>query len=160
MKVLTHESPVGPLTLVVDEGLLLGCHFANADALPEPTPRAKDALLDETRRQLDAWFAKKRTTFALPLAPRGTDFQRAVWNALRTIPFGETASYLELAKKVGNAKAVRAVGGANGANPIPIIIPCHRVIGANGSLTGFGGGLERKRFLLEHESPQRSLPGT
>lgn len=157
MNVQLHDSPVGPLTLVSDEGQLIGCHFANATPRLEPTsPRVKDALLDETRRQLDAWFAKKRQTFDLPLDPRGTEFRRKVWAALRTIPFGVTLSYGELARRVGDVKAVRAVGGANGANPIPIIIPCHRVIGADGSLTGFGGGVERKRFLLEHEAGPRA----
>jgi methylated-DNA-[protein]-cysteine S-methyltransferase len=101
--------------------------------------------------QLAAYFAGERTDFDLPLSPSGTPFQLSVWRALLSIPYGETISYRELARRIGNAKAVRAVGAANGRNPIPIIVPCHRVIGADGSLTGYGGGLPRKRLLLELE---------
>lgn len=150
MNVRIHQSPVGNLTLISEAGALVGCHFENAAALPAVTDDT-DPLLDETQRQLDAWFSKKRTAFELPLSPRGTDFQRRVWEALRGIPYGVTISYGQLAQRVGNLRAVRAVGTANGANPIPIIIPCHRVIGANGALVGFGGGLARKRVLLNLE---------
>ena len=105
-------------------------------------------------KQLDEYFDGKRQDFDLPLRPAGTEFQRQVWQALQQIPYGETWSYGELAKHVGTPNAYRAVGAANGINPIPVIIPCHRVIGSNGKLTGFGGGLEAKAFLLNLESPQ------
>ena len=114
-------------------------------------------MLDEARRELDAYFAGRLETFTVPLAPNGTEFQRRVWSALRDIPFGTTISYAGLARRVSNAAAVRAVGAANGRNPIPIIVPCHRVIGSDGSLTGFGGGIPRKRWLLEHEGVQGIL---
>ena len=102
-------------------------------------------------RELDEYFAGQRTEFTLPLAPSGTDFQQSAWKVLCGIPFGETISYGEQARRLGNPNAVRAVGGANGRNPIGIIVPCHRVIGADGSLTGFGGGMDVKRTLLDHE---------
>jgi methylated-DNA-[protein]-cysteine S-methyltransferase len=114
-------------------------------------------VLIETIRQLGEYFAGHRQNFELPLEFRGTDFQRQVWVTLLEIPFGETRSYLDVARKLGNPEAVRAVGAANGRNPISIIAPCHRVIGTSGSLTGFGGGLEAKAWLLAHESPQRDL---
>ena len=101
--------------------------------------------------QLTEYFSGKRQTFELELAPRGTPFQLAVWNALLAIPYGDTISYAELARRIGKPAAVRAVGAANGANPIPVIIPCHRVIGSNGTLTGYGGGIERKQWLLALE---------
>ena len=103
------------------------------------------------RKQLGEYFKGKRMTFDLPLAPEGTEFQQSVWKQLRKISYGRTKSYGEIANKVGNPRASRAVGAANGRNPISIIVPCHRVIGADGKLTGFGGGIERKRWLLEHE---------
>ena len=116
-----------------------------------------DAVLDAARRQLDAYFAGRLKLFDLPLAPRGTDFQRRVWRALTQIPYGRTMSYGAIAKNIGEPVAARAVGAANGANPICIIIPCHRVIGADGSLTGFGGGLDRKKFLLGLERGEELL---
>jgi methylated-DNA-[protein]-cysteine S-methyltransferase len=106
---------------------------------------------------LEEYFARARTTFDLPLDPSGTAFQRRVWDALRAIPYGATTSYGELARRLGDPRATRAVGTANGQNPIPIIVPCHRVIGAHGELTGFGGGLDRKRWLLEHEGALMAL---
>ena len=108
-------------------------------------------MLDLAARQLDEYFAATRRAFDLPLAPRGTDFQRTVWLALAGIAYGETVSYAQLAQRVGKPTAMRAVGAANGRNPLPIVLPCHRVIGADGSLTGFGGGLPTKQFLLELE---------
>ena len=108
-------------------------------------------VLDRVESQLNEYFAGKRTTFDLPLEPSGTDFQLNVWELLRKIPYGVTTSYGELARRLGDPQASRAVGAANGANPIPIIVPCHRVVGSKGELTGFGGGIERKRWLLEHE---------
>ena len=112
-------------------------------------------LLIEARRQLREYFAGKLKVFDLPLAPRGTEFQMAVWEELRRIPYGETRSYRDIAVALDNAKAVRAVGAANGRNPLSIIAPCHRVVGADGSLTGFAGGLEAKMFLLNHERGER-----
>jgi methylated-DNA-[protein]-cysteine S-methyltransferase len=149
----TVESPVGPLTLTAVEGLLTGLHMA--DQAHAPTDVAlwhEDAgAFKEVSAQLAAYFAGELTEFDVPLDMTGTDFQRRVWQGLRQIPFGETWSYAQLAGKVGNAKACRAVGLANGRNPIGIIVPCHRVIGADGSLTGYGGGLDRKSWLLDHE---------
>ena len=107
--------------------------------------------MEEARDQLRAWFAGRRTTFDLPLRPRGTPFQLSVWRALGEIPYGETSSYRELAVAVGQPSAARAVGAANARNPLSIVVPCHRVIGARGELTGYAGGVERKRWLLEHE---------
>jgi len=126
------------------------------------TPPQSDWQLDEEPfaeviRQLQAYFSGELKEFNVPLAMEGTEFQLRVWNALRAIPYGETISYAQLAERIGNPKAVRAVGLANGSNPIPIIVPCHRVIGSDGSLTGFGGGLSTKKRLLELESRQLSL---
>jgi methylated-DNA-[protein]-cysteine S-methyltransferase len=114
-------------------------------------------VLKEAAGQLAAYFGGELKAFDLPLAPEGTPFQRSVWDALLTIPYGETRSYLQMAILIGAPKAVRAVGAANGQNPIPIVIPCHRVIGSNGKLTGFGGGLPLKRQLLDLEAPQKRL---
>jgi len=149
-----HPSPVGPLLLASDGQALCLIEFETSRhpvALPAHSLDGEDATLRAARRQLDEYFAGRRRTFDLALAPRGTDFQREVWTALRDIPFGETISYAELARRVGKPSAMRAVGAANGRNPLPIVVPCHRVIGADGSLTGFGGGLPTKRFLLELE---------
>jgi len=150
-----HEirSPVGKLLLVGDAEALTRVHF---QAGPRPfLPRRgwehDDAPFAPALTQLREYFCGTRRTFELPLAPVGTPFQLAVWQALRAIPYGETVSYGELARRVGLAGGARAVGVANGANPLPIIVPCHRVIGADGSLTGFGGGLETKRALLSLE---------
>ena len=145
-------SPIGRLVLASDGTALAGVWMANA----EPNERnwsvaEPDDVLAEARVQLTAYFAGQRRDFDVPLAPRGTEFQLRVWEALRRIPHGTTLSYADLAARIGSPAAVRAVGAANGRNPIPIIVPCHRVIGSNGSLTGFGGGIERKRWLLAHE---------
>ncbi|MBK1834576.1 methylated-DNA--[protein]-cysteine S-methyltransferase [Roseibacillus ishigakijimensis] len=142
-------SPVGPLTLLADEQGLTGLYFAGR--CEEPWEAGESAILSQAEEELDEYFAGRREVFSVSCAARGTDFQRAVWQVLATIPFGETWSYQAVAQAIGQPTAVRAVGLANGANPISIIVPCHRVIGANGRLTGFGGGLERKRFLLNHE---------
>ncbi len=153
MKALHHviDSPVGPLELVVDDLGVRAIHFTTADRVSDAEPPAHD-VLDRLLSQLREYFAGTRQTFDLPLLPeRGTPFQRAVWKALQRIPYGETWSYSELAVKVGRPKAVRAVGQANGANPLPIVVPCHRVIGRDGTLTGFGGGVEVKRLLLSIE---------
>ncbi|HUB41643.1 MAG TPA: methylated-DNA--[protein]-cysteine S-methyltransferase [Streptosporangiaceae bacterium] len=150
-------SPLGPLTLVAEAGQLVALyldaqrHRPDEDSLGSPgDPGA--APFAAAGRQLASYFAGQLTAFDLPLAPAGTDFQRQVWAALRTIPYGQTWSYAQLAEKIGRASAVRAVGLANGKNPISVVIPCHRVIGSDGSLTGYGGGLDRKRFLLDLES--------
>jgi methylated-DNA-[protein]-cysteine S-methyltransferase len=118
--------------------------------------RDDDAIAD-VAAQLHEYFRGQRRAFDLPLAPRGTEFQQDVWRALQRIPYGETRSYSDVAREIGRPAAIRAVGAANGANPIPIVIPCHRVVGSNGSLTGFGGGIETKRWLLALESPQRVI---
>ncbi len=149
---VTVSSPVGPLRLESSDEALVGIRFLGDAPLPPPEDvgRTPD-LLAETARQLDEYFAGRRTTFDLPLAPRGTSFQQLVWTTLREIPFGQTTSYGDLARRIGRPSAVRAVGAANGQNPIPIVIPCHRVIGRTGRLVGFGGGLQAKRYLLDLE---------
>jgi len=114
-------------------------------------------VLARARQQLSEYFARTRTTFELPLDPTGTPFELRVWEELRAIPFGATRSYGEIARRLGDVRLTRAVGAANGKNPIPILVPCHRVVGAKGELTGFGGGLDRKRWLLEHEGALLAL---
>ena len=164
---LTYDvilTPIDRLIVASDGAAVAGVWMANAD--PDDVDWAQrrgiDAVLTEARAELTAYFDGHLRTFDLPLAPNGTEFQRRVWTALTGIPFGTTISYAELARRVNNTTAVRAVGAANGRNPIPIIVPCHRVIGSDGSLTGVGGGLDRKRWLLHHENPlnpsQRELP--
>jgi methylated-DNA-[protein]-cysteine S-methyltransferase len=151
----TIGSPIGRLTLTSDGAALTGVYMASPG---KPPPRNTDWVMDpttaplpEAARQLREYFAGERREFGLPLRFSGTDFQNRVWRQLTTIPFGETWSYGQLAKRLDNPNACRAVGLANGKNPIAIIVPCHRVIGADGSLTGFGGGIERKEWLLAHE---------
>jgi methylated-DNA-[protein]-cysteine S-methyltransferase len=153
------ESPVGPLLLAGDRDSLRFVSFGNSQRclMPRPDWTKDKAPFGEVMRQLRAYFEGKLKEFDLPLTLEGTEFQRRVWTSLLTIPYGETISYAGLAERIGNPKAVRAVGLANGSNPIPIIIPCHRVIGSNGSLTGFGGGLATKKALLALESKQISL---
>jgi methylated-DNA-[protein]-cysteine S-methyltransferase len=151
------DSPVGPLTLVAADGTLVRLSMSERRHAPAPEwfgePVAEDDSepLAEAARQLRGYFAGQRTGFDLPLALDGSAFQRRVWAALRDIPYGETVSYGQLADRIGQPTASRAVGLANGRNPIGIIVPCHRVVGADGSLTGYGGGIERKRYLLAHE---------
>lgn len=156
------ESPIGTLTLMSDGSSLTGLHTENDRHRPAFGP---DWMRDEAAapfaqacEQLSAYFAGRLTEFDLPLAPRGTAFQLTVWRALRDIPYGATISYAELARRIGRPQASRAVGHSNARNPISIIVPCHRVIGADRSLTGYAGGLERKRMLLEHEARSRGLP--
>jgi methylated-DNA-[protein]-cysteine S-methyltransferase len=153
------ESPVGPLLLVADDRGLRRIDFVNGRNSGEADPQWKDDAepLRETVRQLRAYFAGELESFDLALAPEGTRFQLAVWNRLCEIPFGETISYGEMARRLGNPNASRAVGLANGSNPIPIVIPCHRVIGSNGKLTGYGGGLPIKEKLLGLERRQLRL---
>jgi len=156
----TMPSPVGELTLVADDAGLTGVYFEQhrhgrrADPAwrrAAEWPGAAATVLAETRRQLEEYLDGRRDRFTLPLAARGTPFQQRVWAALLDIAPGETISYGELARRVGSPAAVRAVGGANARNPLSIVVPCHRVVGADGALTGFGGGVERKRWLLAHE---------
>lgn len=148
------NSPVGKILMAANaEGLT---HLLFAEHLRVPPPDGDgsaeaDKILSATEKQLAEYFAGRRRFFDLPLSPQGTEFQTEVWLALRRIPFGETVSYQALARNIGRPKAVRAVGAANGANPISIVVPCHRVIGKNGRLTGFGGGLQAKADLLKLE---------
>ena len=148
-------SPLGELVLTASDAALTGVYFPPlqeaAGWLEDDGHGPAGPVLARTRQQLTEYFAGVRTAFDLPLDPPGTPFQRQVWDALRTIPYGVTTSYGELARRLGDTRGTRAVGAANGKNPIPIIVPCHRVVGARGELTGFGGGLDRKRWLLEHE---------
>ena len=152
-----YESPCGPLTLISNGAALTDLQFENPRYAYKPAPAGRDAILDRARRQLDQYFAGKLRVFDLPLAPVGTPFQQRVWQALLTIPYGVTRSYGQQAAAIGSPQASRAVGLANGRNPISIIVPCHRVIGANGSLTGYGGGMERKKLLLDLEQGEPLL---
>jgi len=147
------DSPVGPLLLAADESGLRQLAFPceKTKQTPPSDWQENGAFFGATTRQLTAYFAGQLRTFDLPLAPQGTPFQLQVWQTLPEIPYGQTLSYGDLAQKIGNPKASRAVGAANGQNPLPILIPCHRVIGANGRLTGFAGGLETKKALLSLE---------
>ncbi|MBJ6979664.1 MULTISPECIES: methylated-DNA--[protein]-cysteine S-methyltransferase [unclassified Luteimonas] len=151
------DTPIGVLTLVADDTGLRRIDFPP----PRPPPPGQDwtegsnDVLVQTVRQLEEYFAGTRQAFDLPLSPHGTGFQREVWSTLAQIPYGATWSYRDLAQRIGRPSAMRAVGAANGRNPLPIVLPCHRVIGANGALTGFGGGLPTKAFLLRLEG---SLP--
>ena len=154
------SSSVGPLCLTEEDGFLTGLHFcAGAAPAPEALPcgGCPTPLLAEAERQLNEYFAGARTEFDLPLRAQGTDFQKAVWAELRRTPYGQTRTYGQLAAALGRPKASRAVGGACHCNPIAILVPCHRVIGASGALTGLAGGLEVKRSLMELE--QAVLPG-
>lgn len=156
------DSPVGPLTLVASETGLRAVLWPNdADGRVRFGEEINDdpahPTLAAAAMQISEYFAGDRKDFDLPLDPQGTEFQVQVWHSLATIPYGETASYSEQAERIGRPKAVRAVGAANGKNPLSIVLPCHRVVGANGSLTGFAGGLDAKRFLLDHESPEQRL---
>lgn len=152
------DSVVGTLTLVAEEGAIVGLymdlqrHRPDDDKLGEPDPRGREVEpFKAAADQLDAYFDGELTRFEVPLAPHGSEFQQRVWAALQEIPYGRTESYGELAERVGSPGGARAVGLANGKNPIGIIIPCHRVVGADGSLTGYGGGIERKKQLLDLE---------
>jgi len=158
-------SPLGELVLTASETALTGVYFPTSPFVPPrhevergpggEAPRGE--VLARAREQLTEYFARTRTTFELPLDPTGTPFELRVWEELRAIPFGATRSYGEIARRLGDVRLTRAVGAANGKNPIPILVPCHRVVGAKGELTGFGGGLDRKRWLLEHEGALLAL---
>jgi methylated-DNA-[protein]-cysteine S-methyltransferase len=154
------ETPIGTLLVAGDDDAVRRIDFpknGKARAPEQEWTESARGPVGIAVKQLREYFAGRRAEFDLPLAPEGTEFQRSVWRNLQDIPYGETISYGELAKRVGNPKASRAVGAANGQNPIPIVIPCHRVIGANGKLTGFGGGLPTKEALLALETKQLRL---
>lgn len=156
------DSPIGPMTLVAEGEQITGVYMDDQRHLPPnerfgPPDSGASVVLKEAERQLGEYFTGARTTFDLALAPAGTAFQLRVWAALRAIPYGETVSYGELARRIGQPTASRAVGLANGKNPISIVVPCHRVIGSSGKLVGYGGGLERKQTLLELERSRDRL---
>ena len=163
MATLEYASPIGKLLITAHDGQIIGINFTMEGAPPPPTlPKnfddngksyidADTTVMQQCAKELEAYFAGTLKAFTVPINPMGTDFRKRVWQALQTIPYGETISYKQLAERVGNPAASRAVGGANHHNPVNIIIPCHRVIGAGGKLTGYGGGLSNKEFLLELE---------
>jgi methylated-DNA-[protein]-cysteine S-methyltransferase len=157
MNYIHVETPIGRLLIAGDDAVIRVISFPNRTEAAEDWIARGTPVLERAAKQLREYFAGKRAEFDLPLAPEGTAFQQSVWKQLCEIPYGSTISYGELARRVGNSKASRAVGAANGQNPIPIVIPCHRVIGSNGKLTGFGGGLPIKERLLALEARQRSL---
>lgn len=152
-----YESRLGPMLLAADGDVLTGVWFLGQKHFPVAPPPCGEAcagsVLDRAARQLDEYLSGRRQTFDLPLAPAGTAFQQAVWAALLAIAHGETATYGEVARRIGRPQSVRAVGAAVGKNPISIVIPCHRVVGADGRLTGYAGGLDRKQALLSLETP-------
>lgn len=156
METCIIKSPLGFTKISGDEDGIIGITILNSE---EKITDIIPIELEDCVHQLNEYFEGKRTQFDLILNPEGTEFQKKVWDALQTIPYGKTCSYLELAQQFGDIKAIRAVANANGRNPLWIVIPCHRVIGSDGSLTGYAGGLYRKQWLLEHESPfkQQSL---
>ena len=147
MKRRLIDSPIGPITLVAEENAIVGVYFGDVGF-----PTSNDEVLEKCEKEIEAYFAGKLLEFTVPINAKGTPFRQKVWEALLTIPYGKVASYRDIAVQIGNPKAVRAVGGANHNNPISIIIPCHRVVGSDGSLTGYGGGLDAKKWLLELES--------
>lgn len=150
------QSPIGLLTLCADEKALCGLYFGTF--MPAEAQEILTPLLAQAVQQLDEYFQRKRRAFTLPLAPQGTAFQKRVWDALRTIAYGNTCTYAQLAAAVGSPRAFRAVGQANHFNPLPILIPCHRVVRTGGALGGYAGGLDRKSFLLRLESGEPGLP--
>lgn len=156
----TMKSPVGPLRLYATEGALTGIYMENHKGAPVlvASEREDHPVLEAARRQLEEYFAGERSSFDVPLDPVGTPFQKSVWAVLREIPLGVTCSYGELARRLGRASAARAVGAANGRNPISIIVPCHRVVGTDGKLTGYAGGVPTKQWLLEHERRIQARP--
>ncbi|MEO0527968.1 MAG: methylated-DNA--[protein]-cysteine S-methyltransferase [Bacteroidota bacterium] len=152
MEIVYIQTPLGVAKLEGNENGLAAITVLNNDEIISATI---PEVMEDAVYQLQEYFEGRRQSFSLSLNPQGTDFQKKVWVALQEIPYGKTLSYLELSKKLGDVKAIRAVAAANGKNPLWIVIPCHRVIGSDGSLTGYAGGLHRKKWLLEHESPAR-----
>ena len=152
---LVLDTPIGPLLLVGDDAHLsavwIGTPPAGREAGERRERAAAPAVLQEAARQLEEYFRGERQTFELPLAPTGTDFQQRVWERLQAIPYGQTRSYGQIAAEIGQARASQAVGAANGRNPLSIVVPCHRVVGSDGSITGYAGGIERKQTLLDME---------
>lgn len=150
------QSPIADLMLVADDSALIGLYFVGCDHLPDANSlwklNTRHPVLQQAAKQLAEYFSRKRESFSLPLRPAGTDFQQRVWREIALIPYGETINYTDLANRAGASHAIRAAGAATGRNPVSIIIPCHRVVGKNGSLCGFAGGLKRKRYLLGLES--------
>ena len=142
------ETPIGPVTLVADDGALIEARFGGFPISHE------SAVLDQAERELREYFLRERRAFDVPLAPRGTPFQLSVWEEVRRIPYGETRAYIDVARALGNEKACRAVGRANNHNPLPLFVPCHRVIGRDGSLVGYAGGMAAKKWLLRIEQEQ------
>lgn len=153
------DTPFGQLLLVGSDDALTGLYVADHERAPRPEPTwvPDEGRLDEARRQLEEYFSGTRTEFDLEVRPEGAPFEQAVWSALREIPYGETTSYGEIARRIGKPEAARAVGAANGRNPVSIVIPCHRVIGSDGRLTGYGWGVDRKSWLLDHEQGRQAL---
>jgi methylated-DNA-[protein]-cysteine S-methyltransferase len=156
----TFETPLGELTLVADAGTLTGVYYPGHWTRPDPAGfgERSDRGFEEAEEQLAEYFAGERTTFALTTALAGDGFQRTVWDLIARIPYGQTTTYGELARELGDPTLARAVGGAVGHNPLSVIVPCHRVVGKGGKLTGYAGGLRRKRFLLDLETAGRSTP--
>lgn len=157
-----YPSPIGLLEIIGTANSIKAINFVEGEEEEQPVDRTDlPAAVAACLAQLDEYFKGERRDFSLNLTPEGTAFQQAVWQQLMAVPYGQTASYLDIARRVGNEKAVRAVGAANGQNPIVIVVPCHRIVGSNGQLTGYGGGLWRKDWLLKHEksfsSPQLPL---
>lgn len=154
----TMDTPIGELTIVAEDGALTAIYFPSHKRLPDSSEfgARTEHGFEEAKAQLAEYFAGERRVFALPLAPKGDAFQQKVWALLRAIPYGQTRSYGQLAAELGDPRLAQAVGNANGRNPLSIVVPCHRVVGADGSLTGYAGGLERKRFLLELEESEEA----
>lgn len=159
MESVCMNCPLGLIEIVASDGAIVRISFCD-EAPAEASFFTTDALLLEAVSQINAYFAGESKVFALPLEPEGTEFQRRVWDELLRIPFGVTVSYLEMARRLGDEKCIRAAAAANGRNPIGLIIPCHRVIGSNGKLVGYAGGLWRKQKLLQHEMQFVKAPGT
>jgi len=155
---MNYQSPVGCLQIMVQEGFVNEIIFLDKEdekeivEFEEKMSPGNKLIFEKCKKQLDEYFFGERKIFDLPIKPSGTPFQEKVWNELVKIPFGRTISYLELSRRIGNVKSIRAVGTANGRNNLSIVVPCHRVIGSDGSLTGYAGGLKRKQWLLEHEN--------
>ena len=156
LKITYYKTPIGTAKIEGNNDGITSITVLNEEI---PTSKTNPACLQDCVLQLNEYFTGNRKTFNLKLNPQGTKFQKKVWEALQNVPYGKTITYLEQSKILGNVKAIRAVAGANGKNPISIVIPCHRIIGSDGSLTGYAGGLWRKKWLLEHENPttQQSL---